>query len=331
MNSFIEQIKKLAINSKYTNWYINIVTNAQKRGLDRKKIKQEIGYIEQHHILPKSFNTIDINNKKNLVMLTPKEHFICHLCLAKMFTGFLKNKMIHALWRLKSKNKYQKNRYFNSKLYAQIRIKNFDKSLYIRIYKNEKVKYVARDNTKEINQFLNNGWSTIMTPEFKKGRVGNMLGKKHTDETKNKISQAHKGKQKHWLKSFTPEQLKIRGEKSAQTRKKRQQEYPERYKQGQESKRLKRLEAIQLGLISFKGKKNPNYGKKHTEEIKQKISNKRNERFNKGYTDEQIYNLHIKNWLSENISFKEMSRRLKELGFRKSGFKVHCIIDYYCK
>lgn len=329
MNSFILKIKELALPNKYTNWYINIISNAQNRGLDRKKIKQTLGYIEQHHILPKSFNISDINNKENLVMLTPKEHFICHLCLAKMFVGSLKNKMIHALWRLKSKNQYQENRYFNSRLYSQIRIKNFDKSLYVRVYKKEKVKYITKDNINELNQYLNLGWSTIMTPEFKKGRVGNMLGKKHSLETKLKISQAHKGEQKPWLKNLSSEQLKIRGQKSAQTRKIREQKFPERYIQGKQSKRQKRLEAIRLGLISFKGDKNPNYGKKATKEIKEKISNKCNERFNKGYTEKQIYNLYIKDWLPENISYKEMSRRLRELGFKKSGFKIHCIIDRY--
>lgn len=43
------------------------------------------GYYEAHHILPKSLG--GTNEKSNLVRLTAREHFICHLLLAKIYGG----------------------------------------------------------------------------------------------------------------------------------------------------------------------------------------------------------------------------------------------------
>lgn len=39
------------------------------------------GYTECHHILPKSLG--GSNDKSNLINLTAREHFICHLLLTK--------------------------------------------------------------------------------------------------------------------------------------------------------------------------------------------------------------------------------------------------------
>lgn len=63
------------VESKYTTWYYIII--------DKAKVRKSLdGYIERHHIIPKSLggnNSID-----NLVTLTPKEHFVVHHLLTKM-------------------------------------------------------------------------------------------------------------------------------------------------------------------------------------------------------------------------------------------------------
>jgi hypothetical protein len=41
------------------------------------------GYIEHHHIIPKCIGGLD--EKFNLVALTPEEHFVCHILLVKMY------------------------------------------------------------------------------------------------------------------------------------------------------------------------------------------------------------------------------------------------------
>lgn len=43
------------------------------------------GYYETHHVLPKALG--GTNKKHNLIRLTAREHFICHLLLAKIYGG----------------------------------------------------------------------------------------------------------------------------------------------------------------------------------------------------------------------------------------------------
>ena len=71
----------------YEKIYNQIIERAKSRNLD--------GYSEKHHIIPKCMG--GGNNKGNLVNLTAKEHFICHLLLTKMLTGKDKNKMVYEL------------------------------------------------------------------------------------------------------------------------------------------------------------------------------------------------------------------------------------------
>lgn len=64
--------------TKYTKWYQSIIDNAVKRTVIE-------GYVEKHHIIPKSLGGDD--SPDNLVLLTAKEHFIAHHLLTKMCVG----------------------------------------------------------------------------------------------------------------------------------------------------------------------------------------------------------------------------------------------------
>jgi len=59
----------------YSKIYNRIVNRAKDRKLDL--------YTEAHHVKPKCMGGSD--DKTNLVNLTPEEHYICHLLLAKMY------------------------------------------------------------------------------------------------------------------------------------------------------------------------------------------------------------------------------------------------------
>ncbi len=89
------------LHNKYTTWYNNIITNAQVRVID--------GYTEKHHIIPKSFG--GSNKKDNLVSLTAREHFICHLLLTKMTHGKQQQQMIHSAHFLMTNHKIQSRTY----------------------------------------------------------------------------------------------------------------------------------------------------------------------------------------------------------------------------
>jgi hypothetical protein len=80
------------IENKYTKCYFNIIHRAQSRTLD------QLIYIERHHIIPRSMG--GSNDASNLVKLTGREHFICHLLLPKMTNGTNRKKMIYAIWMM---------------------------------------------------------------------------------------------------------------------------------------------------------------------------------------------------------------------------------------
>jgi hypothetical protein len=96
------------IQNKYHKWYFNIIKK-------RSTLNYQ-GYTEKHHIIPKSLG--GSNDNANLVNLSAREHFICHLLLMKMTEGQAKYKMVHAANLLRRLN----NHYIaSSKLFDMIR------------------------------------------------------------------------------------------------------------------------------------------------------------------------------------------------------------------
>jgi hypothetical protein len=101
------------LNNKYTKIYFSII---EKR--KNSNSLTDVNY-EKHHIIPKSLGG---NNKKdNLISLTVKEHFICHLLLTKMTEGNNKTKMVWALHRMCYSENSNMNRKFTAKQYELVR------------------------------------------------------------------------------------------------------------------------------------------------------------------------------------------------------------------
>jgi hypothetical protein len=100
----------LFLSNKYTNWYYKIVTNRRANPL-------LIGeYGEKHHIVPRSLGGLD--DYQNLVRLSAKEHFICHVLLTKMTHGNSLYKMKTALIAMSNlQSRYHKR--FNSNLFEK--------------------------------------------------------------------------------------------------------------------------------------------------------------------------------------------------------------------
>lgn len=86
----------------------------------RNNIKYN-GYTETHHIVPKSLN--GTNDKSNLVDLSAREHFICHLLLTKMYPeGSVEwIKMVKAFINMFRFNKDNQKRYCPSRWYEYCR------------------------------------------------------------------------------------------------------------------------------------------------------------------------------------------------------------------
>lgn len=99
INKVGEQL--IFIQNKYTQCY-NLIVN-------RAKVRTLTSYVESHHVIPESFfiNRTrkgprgwvlgDPNDSSNIVKLTAREHFVCHLLLPKMVSGIGRYKMLRAL------------------------------------------------------------------------------------------------------------------------------------------------------------------------------------------------------------------------------------------
>jgi hypothetical protein len=100
------------IQNKYTKIYYDIVARAISRELT--------GYCESHHIIPKSMGGDD--SPENIVSLTAREHFLCHLLLTKMTAGADKSKMSQAAWMMASCVGKDQQRYkVNNRLYEKLK------------------------------------------------------------------------------------------------------------------------------------------------------------------------------------------------------------------
>lgn len=165
-------------SNKYTKWYFGIIDKARARtGLVVKEI---------HHILPRCMNGSD--DPENLVDLTPREHFMCHLMLTKMVCDDgVRSKLAYAAWQ------QSRGKTINSKTYSYLR-ENLSKTYTGRkrpAFSEEwkanmskaKIGKKTRPHTeKTIKQISENRRGKSV------GEDNHFFGKTHTAETKEKLS-----------------------------------------------------------------------------------------------------------------------------------------------
>lgn len=143
--------------NKYSRIYYSII--------ERAKSREKIGYTETHHILPRSMGGLD--ETSNLIELTAREHYICHLLLPKMTDGENRYKMIYAYTIMSGRKIY------GSRKYA-----------------------FYREEYSKINSELRSGEGNGMWGVDRSGEKNTFYGKKHSEETKRKISEKKKGQGK---------------------------------------------------------------------------------------------------------------------------------------
>ena len=87
------------IENKYKRIYFSIIENSKNRDKNPETI-------EKHHVIPKCFGGSD--DIDNIAVLTPRDHYICHLLLTKFTEGEYKRKMCYALSSFNRNNQHQK-------------------------------------------------------------------------------------------------------------------------------------------------------------------------------------------------------------------------------
>jgi hypothetical protein len=186
----------LFLDNKYTKIYFQLIENA--------KTKLVEGYVERHHIVPKSLGGTDDEN--NLVVLTARQHFIAHLLLTKMIDGQNKYKMYNAFSKMLCVGKDNKERYLpSSKFYEyskklmseHMTINNPTKRKEVRekMSQNSWSKSDRADEIKKIISEKKIGKKLNLSEEQRKlrsekriGEKNGMYGKTHTEEAKQKFS-----------------------------------------------------------------------------------------------------------------------------------------------
>jgi len=157
---------------KYENIYSQIVERAKHRVLE--------GYKETHHITPRCMGGTD--EKDNLVDLTAREHFICHLLLTRIYPEHKGLRL--AIWNMcNAKRSYQGRYKPNSRLYEMIRTE------YRELIKGENHPSYGRKNSDEVRQKM----SQIAKRRFE-NNPGTFKGRTHSEETRKKLSNNMKGK-----------------------------------------------------------------------------------------------------------------------------------------
>jgi len=152
----------------YQKIYDKIIDNARKSN----RIKDQEIFYEDHHILPKCLG--GNNNKINRVLLTPKEHFICHKLLTFIFRN--NRKIICAFHRMSTCKKY----HMSSRDY------DYAKNLFI----NSMIGDLNPSKNRNVAEKI---------------KIGN-IGKKRSFESKINYSNAKKG---HIVSEETIQKIKI--------------------------------------------------------------------------------------------------------------------------
>lgn len=194
------------IENKYSKCYYSIINRAKSRLLDPSV------YYEKHHIIPKSCG--GNNLKENLVSLTAREHFVCHLLLPRMTVGNYHHKMIHALWRmcntLKNDYKVSARVYKNARERHAVTLSTVGTSGQFKIGRTTWNKGIPR--TAEEKEKMSKSRTGVKT-----GRTADTF----TAEWKNNISKSKKGKPT-WNKGVEHSDLtkKLQSEKAKNREKK---------------------------------------------------------------------------------------------------------------
>jgi hypothetical protein len=186
--------------------YKKIYNQIVKKAKSENRCKNNGTYYELHHIKPKCLGGKD--NKQNLVLLTAKEHFLCHKLLVKINPK--EKSLIFALWMMSNGSNILRNKYLN----ISSREYEYSRNLYSEsrkgfTYSDEsknKMSESQKDKIGDKNSFYGRKHSEeskkkmserakkrIVSEETKKKMSEVRTGKKRTEEQKKKFSIAMKG------------------------------------------------------------------------------------------------------------------------------------------
>lgn len=180
----------------YQKLYDTIMANAKRKNRE----KGQGTYYESHHIIPECAPFYGRSTKKNLVLLTAREHFLAHRLLAKLYPSnkglrYAEHRMVH-----------HKAYRITSRVYEQVR-KNYadylrnDKERSAEISKRLKGKKKTKEHAANWKKSRENGAGWFCSEERKailsetmKGENNPNYGRPHSEEAVRKIQEANRQK-----------------------------------------------------------------------------------------------------------------------------------------
>lgn len=157
----------------YSNAYDTIISKAVN---DTGRKKGGSVYYESHHIVPRALG--GTNEVSNLVLLTAKEHFVCHHLLHKMHGGV----MTYAFALMCKSNTHHSRFRPNARTVAK------SKEALSKLQKGRWTGLKNPNHNRDVTGANNPMYGTSRT-----GESNPFFGKRHTDNTKAQISMAKKG------------------------------------------------------------------------------------------------------------------------------------------
>jgi hypothetical protein len=211
MNTYLDIIWNLSLKNQQSIDYIALCESALLRDLID-------GYVEKHHMLPVCMcnDKLQIKDPTNLVTFSAKEHFLAHQLLSEMFSGIYKRKMLYALSGLCFKK--NGDRVIDADEYAIVKEASRTAKKGIPLTSEHKQK--IKDSFANFNPNIGRKHSD----ETKKKYSDAKIGTHRSDETKKKISESLNGVKKaprtathtaNFIKARTGIPSKLKGIKQA--------------------------------------------------------------------------------------------------------------------
>lgn len=170
--------------------YDNFMNDRLNKKPERLVLKKKGEYFEGHHIVPKSKGGLGNSNRPknntNIVLLTAREHFLTHWLLWRIYRDRQTALAFHKMMSInKNQNRIKSSRGYEEARLA-FRVTNMGNKY------GQKSKKIISDEQKKRHSELMKGRYV--------GPKNAFYGKKHTDETKEKIRKSREGisKEKIW-------------------------------------------------------------------------------------------------------------------------------------
>jgi hypothetical protein len=152
----------------YQKIYDDIIERAKTEQENEIRTKKNGNYYERHHIIPKCMG--GINDKFNLVLLTAREHFLCHWLLHRIYPN--NNKISFAFWGMCIQLSPKQQRIIPSS----------------HAYEESRFAVSIISKTPEMRKMR----SEKMIELYASGKIIGMCGKHQSEETKLKIGLSNK-------------------------------------------------------------------------------------------------------------------------------------------